>query len=161
MSSALHSPYPACLATIATLMFAGTAFAKDNHHSPWVPLLPKYQNECAACHAAFPPGMLPTGSWQRLMNNLARHFGTDASVDPATQKELTAWLAVYAGTGKYAREEPPQERITRAAWFVRKHREVSSASWKLPAVKSAANCGACHTGSDQGDFNEHDVRIPR
>jgi mono/diheme cytochrome c family protein len=28
-------------------------------------------------------------------------------------------------------------------------------------VKSAANCIACHTQADQGNFDEHTVRIPR
>ncbi|MCX7175013.1 MAG: diheme cytochrome c [Proteobacteria bacterium] len=161
MPFALNSPCRLSLfGLLATLVLARAAFA-DDHHSPRVQLLPKYKNECASCHEAFAPGMLPAESWRRLMNNLPKHFGTDASLDPATLKELTAWLATHAGTGKYAREEPPEDRITRAAWFVRKHREVSSTSWKSPAVKSAANCGACHTGSDQGDFNEHGVRIPR
>ena len=59
------------------------------------------------------------------------------------------------------REEPPQDRITRAAWFVREHDEVHAATWALPAVKSAANCAACHTRADQGEFRERDIRIPR
>ncbi|MDO8718558.1 MAG: diheme cytochrome c [Polaromonas sp.] len=126
-----------------------------------VPLLPKYQQECAACHVAYPPGMLPGGSWKRLMANLPQHYGTDASLDPAAVKELGAWLNANAGTYKRVREEPPQDRITRSAWFIRKHDEVSAATWKLPAVKSAANCAACHTRADKGDFSEDNVRIPK
>jgi hypothetical protein len=126
-----------------------------------VPLLPKYQQECSACHVAFPPGMLPASSWQRVMANLPRHYGTDASLDAATVKEVSSWLNTNAGTYKRVREEPPQDRITRSAWFVRKHDEVPAAAWKLPAVKSAANCMACHTRADKGDFNEHTVRIPK
>ena len=76
-------------------------------------------------------------------------------------KQLDSWLAANAGTYKRVREVPPEDRISRSAWFVRKHDEVSASTWKLPAVKSAANCSACHTRADQGDFNEHDVRIPR
>lgn len=125
------------------------------------PLLPKYQQECAACHVAYPPGMLPAGSWKRLMANLPQHFGTDASLDPAAVKELGAWLNANAGTYKRVREEPPQDRITRSAWFIRKHDEVRAATWKLPAVKSAANCAACHTRADKGDFDEDNVRIPK
>ena len=75
--------------------------------------------------------------------------------------ELATWLSANGGTYKRVREAPPEDRITRSAWFVRKHDEVPSAVWKRPAVKSAANCAACHTQADQGDFNEHTVRIPR
>ena len=46
-----------------------------------------------ACHVAYPPGLLPAASWQRLMANLPRHFGTDASLDAATaQASCRAWL---------------------------------------------------------------------
>jgi mono/diheme cytochrome c family protein len=133
----------------------------DDRRAARVPPLPKYQQECTACHVAYPPGMLPAASWQRVMNNLPHHYGTDASLDPATAKQLSSWLGANAGTYQRAREEPPEDRITRSAWFIHKHDEVSARTWKLPAVKSASNCAACHIRSDQGDFNEHDVRIPR
>ncbi|MEQ1685003.1 MAG: diheme cytochrome c [Burkholderiaceae bacterium] len=142
----------------AALGLAQAALADDHRR---VPLLPKYQQECAACHVPYPPGMLPAASWQHLMNNLPRHYGTDASLDPASVKELSTWLAANAGTYKRVREEPPEDRITRSAWFIRKHDEVPAATWKLPAVKSASQCAACHAQAEQGDFNERNVRIPR
>jgi hypothetical protein len=129
--------------------------------APRLPLLPKYQQECGACHVAYPPGLLPAASWERLMQNLPRHFGTDASLDPATVAELSKWLAVHAATTRRFIAEPPQDRITRSDWFARKHREVPADTWKRVAVKSPANCAACHTRADQGDFDEHAVRIPR
>lgn len=159
-----HLRSPARLALSGLLAIFGinhAAFADDDKRAARVPLLPLYQQECAACHIAYPPGMLPAASWQRLMNNLPRHYGTDASLDPEAVKQLTAWLTAHAGTYKRVREEPPEDRITRSAWFIRKHDEVSAATWKLPAVKSAANCAACHTRADQGDFNERYIRIPR
>lgn len=91
------------------------------------------------------------------MSNLNHHFGTDASLGSAEVKQISAWLAQSAGT----REAPPEDRITRSAWFVRKHDEVPAATWKRASIKSASNCAACHTRADQGDFNEHAVRIPR
>jgi len=105
--------------------------------------------------------MLPAESWRRLVDNLPRHFGTDASLDPASVKALSAWLAANAGGYKRVREAPPDDRITTSAWFTRKHDEVPPAAWKRPTVKSAANCSACHGQADHGDFNEHTVRIPR
>ena len=144
--------------TLAALL-ASTAAQADR--APRVTPLPSYQQECASCHVAFAPGMLPAVSWQRLMANLPKHFGTDASLDAATTKELSGWIQAHAGTYKRVREEPPHDRITRTAWFDRKHHEVSAATWKLASVKSAANCGACHTQADNGDFNERNIRTPR
>lgn len=145
---------------LAALLAAATAGA-DGERRASVPLLPKYRSECASCHIAYPPGMLPAASWQRLMQDLPRHFGTDASVDAATQKELSQWLAAHAGTYKRVREVPPEDRISRSAWFIREHREVAPATWQRPMIRSAANCAACHTEAEKGDFDEHRVRIPR
>lgn len=149
----------ACLLATAT----GPSRADDDRRTA-VPLHPTYQQECASCHLAFPPGLLPAASWRRLMANLPRHFGTDASLDAPTLQQLNGWLAANAGTYKKVARDPsapPQDRITRAAWFVHEHDEVRAVTWALPAVKSAANCAACHTRADQGEFRERDIRIPR
>jgi mono/diheme cytochrome c family protein len=146
---------------VVSLVASHAAFAGDDRRAPATAVLPTYKQECGACHVAFPPGMLPLDSWRRLLSNLPHHYGTDASLDAATVNELAAWLSANAGTYKRVAELPPEDRITRSAWFIRKHDEVPSAVWKRPAVKSATNCAACHTQADQGDFNEHTVRIPR
>ena len=125
-----------------------------------IPLLPKYQQECAACHIAYPPGMLPAASWRRLMGTLDKHYGTDASLDEAGVRDISAWLQTNAGTYKRV-SEAPQERISQSAWFVRKHREVEAPIWKQAAVKSAANCAACHTRADQGSFRESEITFPQ
>ena len=129
--------------------------------SPAAVVSPKYQQECTACHIAYPPGMLPAASWQRVMGGLDKHFGVDASLDLATTAEIAAWLQGHAGSYKRAREEPPQDRITRSKWFVRQHDEVSASVWKRKAVGSPSNCSACHAAAATGHFNEDDVRIPK
>ncbi len=119
-----------------------------------------YKQECAACHTAYPPGLLPKSSWVRVMNGLDQHYGTDASLDPATVKQLSGWLQANAGTYKRVTEAPPQDRITRSPWFQHKHREIEPAVWRHASVKSAANCAACHTGAERGSFDEDSLRVP-
>ncbi len=119
-----------------------------------------YAQECGACHIAYPATLLPAPSWQHLMKGLDQHFGTDASLAPDVNQALTAWLVNQASHARRQREAPPQDRITRAAWFVREHHEVPKAVWGHPSVKSAARCDACHPGAARGDFNEHAVRLP-
>jgi hypothetical protein len=121
---------------------------------------PAYLQECGSCHVAYPPALLPAGSWQRLTSGLQKHYGSDASLDAATQRQLSDWLRAYAGTYKRVREEPPQDRITRSAWYLRKHDEIAPAVWTDPAVKSAANCAACHGGAERGAFDERGLRFP-
>ncbi len=118
------------------------------------------KQECAACHMAYPPGMLPQASWQRIMGNLDRHYGTDASLEADQVKQVSRWLQTHAGSYKRVREEPPEDRITRSTWFVRKHREVDAAIWKRASIKSAAQCTACHRQAEKGNFDEDQVRIP-
>lgn len=158
------------LLSVLTLVGGRLAWADDDDDeqesgrprvSRRVPLLPAYQQECAACHLAYPPGMLPAASWQSIMTGLPKHYGSDASLDAASVKKLTTWLTANAAPSRSMSNRPPQDRITQSAWFVRQHDEISASVWKRPSIKSAANCVACHAGAEQGDFNEHRVRIPR
>jgi hypothetical protein len=147
------------IALVSGLALPSVASADDKRGRA-APLLPSYRQECSSCHVAYPPAMLPAASWQELMSNLSRHFGTDASVDAATLKTLSAWLDANASS-RSSGTRPPENRITRSDWFVREHREVQPRTWKLPAVKNPSNCAACHTTADQGEFNERNVRLPR
>jgi hypothetical protein len=149
--------------SVIALMLLGMALSARADLPPQA-LLPAYRADCGACHVAYPPALLPAASWQRLMAGLDRHFGSDASLDPATTKAIAAWLA--AGAGRYRKVQrdaapPPEDRITRAAWFVREHDELPAAAWKRADVKSPANCPACHTQADRGDFGESRIRVPR
>lgn len=145
---------------IAALFGVANISARADSKAPTVPPLPKYQAECAACHIAYPAGMLPAPSWQRMMGSLDKHYGSDATLDEASVREISQWLQVNAGTYKRVREEPPQDRITSSAWFVRKHHELDPAIWKQVTVKSASNCAACHTRADKGSFKEREISFP-
>lgn len=147
------------------LLLAAGAFgtAQADSAGARVPPLPKYQQECGACHMAYPPGMLPAASWQRQMNTLNKHYGTDASLDEASVREISGWLKTHAGTYKRVGAEPAQDRITQSAWFVREHsaREVPPEVWKRAAVGGAFNCVACHSNAVQGSFSEREIKIPK
>jgi len=122
------------------------------------------KEECGSCHLAFAPSMLPARSWKRLMADLKNHFGDDASVDPATAKRITDYLTAHAadqpGTrygNKLLRDVPPGQaplRITELPRWTREHREVTAAEWQQSAVRSKANCSACHTGAERGYYED-------
>ncbi|MDD5480123.1 cytochrome C [Rhodoferax sp.] len=122
---------------------------------------PQYKTECASCHMAYPAGLLPAGSWQNMMANLSKHFGNDASIDAASASAISQYLTSNAGTYKRVSEMPPENRITESYWFQRKHgKHVNNSTWARPSIGSPSNCVACHQGAENGDFNEHSVRIP-
>ena len=153
------------LALALALLCAPAARADDDEHggrASRVPMLAAYRQECASCHIAYPPGLLPAASWQRLMKGLDRHFGTDASLDAESAALITRWLSANAGTGRRsAGTPPPEDRITRSSWFVHEHDEVAPSVWKRASVRSPANCAACHVGAEQGRFDEHALRIQK
>jgi cytochrome c553 len=123
-------------------------------------LNPAWAKECSACHTAYPPGLLPAESWRKLMSGLDKHFGADASVTPQENQEITAFLVANA-SNRWTGAGAPL-RITETQWFKRKHsaEEVPAAVWKRAAVKSPANCQACHAGADRADFSERSIKIP-
>ncbi|NDY90982.1 cytochrome C [Ideonella livida] len=144
------------LTALAALASPG-AWADD--HGPRVRMPERYRQECAACHAAFPAQGLPTASWQRLMARLPQHFGSDASLDADTAADISAYL--QAGASRRAQDTPPEDRLTRSAWFQREHREVRPEVWQRPAIGKASQCAACHAGAAEGRYAEHEIRIPR
>ena len=123
---------------------------------------PTYRAECGSCHIPYPPQLLSKASWQGIMAQLNKHFGSDASVDAATAQQLEAYLRANAGPATKGRPASmPPRRITDTQWFIREHDEVAQGVWNNPAVKSASNCGACHTKAEEGDFGERNLRVPR
>jgi hypothetical protein len=178
--------------TVATLGFIGSAAGDSDeqerheqheheheHGSSWwskktgVPpvMNDTYQQECASCHTAYSPGLLPARSWQKLMAGLDDHFGDNAELMPEQHQAVLQYLVENAADGgqyrvsaKILRTIGPDEaplRITETRYFVAKHDEVPSRLVeKNPDVGSFSNCSACHKGAEKGYFNEHDVRIP-
>lgn len=136
-----------------------TAFAEGGSRAPSNPL---FQGECGSCHVAFPPRLLDAPSWRALMGNLSKHFGTDASLDTVSRDAIEAYLIANASPReRLGVDGKPTQRITRTAWYLRKHDEIASGVWQRPSIKTPANCAACHREAEQGNFNEHQVRIPK
>ena len=87
-------------ALFAMASLAIPAHAKYNGEDRGRPLLPsqvnaKWQQECASCHMAFPPGLLPAASWKKMRSGLDQHFGADASI-----KSPSNCMACHAGADK-------------------------------------------------------------
>lgn len=144
---------------VITLFFVAHAAWADSER--FIDADPAWKAECGSCHIAYPPRLLPAPSWRRIMSTLDRHFGADAGTDAKGAGEIAAFLERNAGGGKRVRGAADSLRITEGAWFRRKHDEVPAATWKLAAVKTPANCAACHALAEQGDFRERNIRMPR
>jgi Dihaem cytochrome c len=151
---------------VVVLLMGGmvsAAHAEDDDDDERMPVAKNalWQSECGSCHVVFPPRLLPAQSWRALMAGLDRHFGSDASLEPAAAREIGAFLEKNAGGRRFETSARPVLRITETRWFQREHDEVPVRVWKNPKVKSAANCAACHVQAESGNYSEHNIRIPK
>lgn len=129
-----------------------------------------YKEECGSCHFAYPPGLLPSASWEKVMAGLEDHFGDNAELLPDTHKTLLAYLsensAVTSGPrreSRIARSAAAKAplRITEVPYIRREHDEIPNRMIKANAkVGSLSNCNACHTRAEAGSFREREIRIP-
>lgn len=131
----------------------------------------KWQAECSSCHMLYQPGLLPERSWIKMMNGLENHFGENASLDDSAKKEVLDFLVLNSSDrggsrrgmkilNSIPRNDAPL-RISETQYFIRKHNEIRPDVYKRKAIGSAANCIACHSGAEKGDFEEENVRIPK
>lgn len=132
---------------------------------------PQWREECGSCHLAFHPNLLPARSWRKLMDGQQQHFGADLGLDAPTTQALLAFLESNAAERskteaafkivRSLKSDATPLRITETPYWIKKHREIADAEWRLPAVKSSANCAACHLDAEAGTFEDAAMRIPR
>lgn len=161
---ALHQPLEKHLGRIhdsADVAFVGPALADD----------PKWREECGSCHLAFHPSLLPARSWKRTLAEQDRHFGADLALDDATRDALLAFMVNNAAErhateaafkiNRSVKQDSTPLRITETPYWIRKHRDIAEADWRLPQVNSRINCAACHLDAEAGTFEDAAMRILR
>ncbi|MDM8565376.1 diheme cytochrome c [Candidatus Halobeggiatoa sp. HSG11] len=130
-----------------------------------------YTEECSACHFAYQPGLLPARSWQKLMINLADHFGENAELEAEEQKALTAYMIKNAAEfSKHKRsvkimrslaKDVTPLRIIEIPYIVKKHDDLTPKMVaENPEVKSLSYCDKCHTNAVTGSYSENDIVVP-
>jgi Dihaem cytochrome c len=151
----MRTQFSASLAITALAAIIGAWFAVGAAESATT-LRPReaFEQECGACHWAFAPEFLPARSWQAITSDLSHHFGQNASLDDATTRQITRFLANHAADvpgsnhlfmrGLSANDTPL--RITDTPIWRAIHREVNPLAFTQPRIKTRANCMGCHRG---------------
>ncbi len=132
---------------------------------------PVYQEECGSCHMAYPPGLLPSRSWEKIMDHLDKHFDDNAELDPQTHQTISQLLTKnsadksnYRRSQKFSRSISQNDiplRITETPYFIREHNEIPKRMVSgNPKVQSFSQCNSCHLKAEKGSFNEHNINIP-
>lgn len=132
----------------------------------------QYQEECSACHMAYPSQLLPARSWSAIMKTLDDHFGENAELMPETQMAITDLLTTNAadqGKSRLGRKamqglksSQTPLRITELPFYTHEHGEVPDRYVTgNPDVGSFSQCQACHgLAAERGVFDEDTVKIP-
>jgi cytochrome c553 len=159
----------ACVILAAVMIGGGLALSLRPRTG--VPVLAANQpwaKECGACHIAFHPSLLPEASWRKIMENLADHFGEDASLDAKTTVDITGFLTANAAERwdtlpanrlRAINEEKPLQ-ITATRFWVRTHRDIPPPAFAMKLVGAKQNCAACHADAATGMFAPQNINIP-
>lgn len=143
------------LAAAAPAMAGGKMYPKVSD--------PATAKECGSCHMAYQPQLLPKKSWEKLMDNLADHFGENATLDDKTRQQIRDYLTAnsaetHGAGGKWLRgvdTANPPLRISEMPRFKKEHGERKAVAMKQRlGVKTWADCVACHQAANQGYFED-------
>jgi hypothetical protein len=129
-----------------------------------------FKQECGACHFAYQPGLLPSGSWESILNNLPSHFGEEVSLDQESKQIIGEYLRINAAensSAKRARKivrslngQTPL-RITETPYIQEKHHDLDASIFSRQSIGSFSNCNACHTKAEEGNYDDDFVKIPK
>jgi hypothetical protein len=129
-----------------------------------------FKQECGACHFAYQPELLPSGSWEKILAGLDDHFGQFIELDPESKKVIAQYLKSNAAEYSFAKRavkimrslggQTPL-RITQIPYVIEKHHEIVPEIFKRESIGSLANCSACHTTAEKGIYEDDNVVIPR
>ena len=125
-----------------------------------------YREECGSCHMAYPPMLLPSESWQKIMAGLEDHFGENAELDPGQARDIEIYLVQNTRSIGYRKLLPNPETnipmsITELPYFKREHFEIPARLVEEnDNVGSLSQCNACHRYAEKGYFDEDSIVIP-
>lgn len=130
---------------------------------------PEYKENCGACHFVYQPDLLPSGSWNAILNGLENHFGEAITIDPNSLKNIFEYLTANAAdlsSTEHAKKimkslgNQTPLRVTETSYIQKEHREISKNILNRKAIGSLSNCSACHTNAEKGIYDDDNVTIP-
>jgi hypothetical protein len=129
-----------------------------------------YKETCGGCHFAYQPELLPSGSWEQLLNSLDDHFGAPLDIGPEALTTLRGYLK-ESGADKSSNRLSVKimkslggslpKRIRDVPYIREKHHEISFDVLSRKSIGSLSNCLACHQTAESGVYEDDFVEIPK
>lgn len=129
-----------------------------------------YKQTCGACHLSYHPGLLPSGSWEKILANFPSHFCENVDLEEKSKKSIHEYLISNSAEHSSAKrakkilkslEGQTPLRITETPYIREKHRELDPSIFGKPSIGSRSNCVACHSAAEQGNYDDDFVKIPK
>jgi len=107
-----------------------------------------YLANCSSCHIALSPAVLPTSSWQKLLEELNQHYGNQ--LPPIVNFDLIAiWEYFKAYSRPLIADEKTPYRVSASRYFKALHPRV-----ELPRPTTMSSCITCHPGAAKYNFRQ-------
>lgn len=105
-----------------------------------------YLENCASCHVALPPEVLPTETWRRLLLEPEQHYGQQLKplIGPTL---LVMWEYLQTFSRSQAQKEQLPYRVSESRFFKALHPRV-----KFTEKVSLGSCVSCHPGVGQSNY---------
>lgn len=104
-----------------------------------------YLENCATCHIGIPPAVLPSQTWQQLIQD-AEHYGV--TIQPLKSPEIQIlWQYLREYSRPLAQGESTPYRIQQSRIFRSLHPRV-----KFTEPATLTSCVSCHPGAGVYDF---------
>lgn len=107
-----------------------------------------YLKNCATCHIAVPPQVLPSETWRNLIQDQS-HYGTELEPLREPSRSLIWSYLRYASRQKSNREERTPYRVDKSQYFRALHPRV-----ELPRPTSLDTCLSCHPAAPNFNFRQ-------
>jgi len=103
-----------------------------------------YLESCGSCHIALPPQVLPTQTWQELLQD-PNHYGAQLQLPMNPQLQyIWGYLQLFSRPLKSGEAVP--YRVAKSQYFKVLHPKVA-----VPQSLSSNSCVSCHPGA--ADYN--------
>lgn len=104
-----------------------------------------YLENCASCHIAIPPAVLPTQTWKQILQD-SQHYGAQIQplIDPP---RLLVWKYLQTFSRPQTKEEQTPYRLDDSRYFKALHPKV-----KLPRPVEISSCVSCHPSATDYNF---------
>ncbi|MEL6937659.1 MAG: cytochrome C [Cyanobacteria bacterium J06598_1] len=103
-----------------------------------------YIENCATCHVALPPAVLPIETWQTLITD-TNHYGVTLNLDRFEQQLMVNYLQTYSR--RHDGNGPVPYRLKNSATFQALHPSVD-----LPQPLNLRSCVGCHINAGEQNY---------